>query len=155
MKQRFEKEVSLARYTAFQIGGPAELFFLAKSRNDLIEALSNAQDNSISVTIIGGGSNLLISDDGVKGLVILNRANNYKFSGTKLFCESGAILSKVARESVENGLSGLDFATGIPGTIGGAVVGNAGAYGKETANVLVEAEVWDGEIWTLENKDLN
>jgi UDP-N-acetylmuramate dehydrogenase len=155
IEKSFRRNESLAKYTTYQIGGPAELFLTANSREELISALLYANKNSVPVTVIGGGSNLLISDKGVKGLVVLNRANHYEFQNDELSTESGTILSKVARESIELGLSGLDFATGIPGTVGGAIVGNAGAYGKEIAGSLIEAEIWNGEVKVYKNEDFH
>jgi len=149
-----KKNESLAKHTTLQIGGPAELFYIAKNKDDLIEILSYVKERALPTTVIGGGSNLLISDQGVKGLVILNHARAYEFEENKLYCESGAPLMKVASDAVKLGWK-MDFAAGIPGTIGGAVVGNAGAHGMEIADILLEAEVWDGKIKIYQKSDFS
>lgn len=156
MAVKIEENVKLSKYTTFQIGGNADYFCRVSGQEELIEALNWAKEQGVRVRIIGGGSNLLVSDNGYRGLVILNRVGEYELKDTRLTAGSGANLSVIARKMVEMSLSGLDFATGIPGTIGGAVAGNAGAYGKDISEVFVSAEVWqDGNIFELTRDDLH
>ncbi len=145
MLNNLQKSVTLAPYTTYRIGGNADYFFVAKTKEALIEALAWASKEGIAYVIIGGGSNLLISDAGFRGLVILNRSNKYSISDGLVISESGMILSTLARKTVDLSLSNLDFAMNIPGTVGGAVVGNAGAYGKEISNSLDSALVWSAK----------
>lgn len=147
---KIEERVNLAKYTTLGVGGSAEYFARASNRDDLLELLAWAHENKKPVTIIGGGSNLLISDTGVAGLVILNRSRKVFLMEQTLNVDSGANFITVAKEMLESNLSGLEWGSGIPGTIGGAIVGNAGALGGQISDVLVSAKVWhDGslEIW--------
>lgn len=142
---------SLARYTAMRIGGPADLLVVAESVEALQRTVTLAWAHEVPCRVLGGGSNVLVSDRGVRGLVALNRAQGITFSvshelaGTGqqhgVRAESGAFLSTVARKSVDRGLAGLEWATGIPGTVGGAVVGNAGAWGGDVASTLIRTTV--------------
>jgi UDP-N-acetylmuramate dehydrogenase len=142
-----QENINLAKYTTFQIGGDADYFCRPNNKNELIEALNWAKDNEKPFRLIGGGSNLLISDKGYKGLIVLNRQGEYSLEGDRVIADSGVNLSKIARETVSHGYAGLEFAQNIPGTIGGAAAGNAGAYGKDMSKTVLWAEVWkDGEI---------
>lgn len=129
----------LARYTAFRIGGPADLLAVAQSSEALRQVVTLAWDVGVPCRLLGGGSNVLVSDDGVRGLVVLNRARGMRFTEAGVNAESGASFSTVARRCVAQGLAGLEWAVGIPGTVGGAVVGNAGAWGGDVASTLVQA----------------
>jgi UDP-N-acetylmuramate dehydrogenase len=145
----------LARYTAFRIGGPADLLVVADQVTTLRQAVALAWDQNVPCRILGGGCNVLVSDAGVRGLVVLNRARAITFPprptlaggearntqhGTRrVRAESGASFSTVAQRCVAQGLAGLEWASGIPGTVGGAVVGNAGAWGSDVASTLTEA----------------
>ena len=131
----------LARYTAFRIGGPAELLALADSVPALQRAVMLAWGSQVPCRILGGGSNVLVSDAGVRGLVVLNRARAVTFEEGQVRAESGASLSTVARQCVARGLAGLEWAATIPGTVGGAVVGNAGAWGGDVAGTLIQATI--------------
>jgi len=141
----------LARYTAFRIGGPADLLVTADSVRVLRKVVFLAWEQGIACKLLGGGSNVLVSDAGVRGLVVLNRTRAITFltgslnGGTvpapEVRVESGASFSTVARQCVARGLAGLEWATGIPGTVGGALVGNAGAWDSDVAAHLIEAEV--------------
>ncbi len=131
----------LARHTTLRIGGPADLLAVARTAEALRQAVTLAWQHQVPCLVLGSGSNVLVSDAGVRGLVVLNRARAVSFSGARLRAESGAALAAVARRCVARGLAGLEWAVGIPGTVGGAVVGNAGAWGGEIASVLVQAAV--------------
>jgi len=140
-----ERDVPLARYTAARIGGPADLFAAVHSVDELAAVVQAAWEYALPFHILGGGSNVLISDAGVRGLVILNRARAVRFDAEatppQVWAESGANLGAVARQAAALGLGGLEWAAGIPGTLGGAVVGNAGAHGGEIADHLLLAEI--------------
>lgn len=139
----------LAEHTTFGIGGPADLFTEARSRDELMELVQLAQEQGVPCLVIGSGANLLVADKGVRGLVIQNSCERVEFSnggdGGEVLIEadSGCLLREVARESVRRGLSGLEWAVDVPGTVGGAVVGNAGAYGGYMADCLTRALVFD------------
>ena len=132
----------LARYTTARIGGPADVLLEATSADELKSIVIAAREWKLPITILGGGTNVLISDAGLRGLVIINRAKRIEFQkGGQVWCESGAILPTLARECLAHGLMGLEWAVGVPGTVGGAVVGNAGAHGRDTAADLVSATI--------------
>lgn len=131
----------LARHTTLRIGGPADLLAVVRTAEALRQAVALAWQHRVPCRILGSGSNVLVSDAGVRGLVVLNRARAVNLIGTQARAESGAALSAVARRCVARGLAGLEWAVGIPGTVGGAVVGNAGAWGGDIASVLTWATV--------------
>ena len=138
---------SLARHTTARVGGPAELFLTVTASEQLLTAVELAYNAGVNYFVLGGGSNILIADTGVTGLVILNRARkvNFRHSGAGVVCvaESGANLSALARQCISKGLGGLEWAIGVPGTVGGAVVGNAGAHGADMDSLLLAATVWE------------
>jgi len=142
---RLTQQASLARFSSSRIGGPAELLVTVRSGAELAQAAEALWRLSIPFRILGGGSNVLISDRGVRGAVVLNQAKSVAFKEDAevrgVWAESGASLGSVARRAVERGLSGLEWAATVPGTIGGAVVGNAGAHGGDVAGVLEVAEI--------------
>ena len=138
---------SLARFTSARVGGPAEMFLTVNTAPDLQQAVELAYDQKIPYFILGGGSNILVADKGVSGLVIHNRARSVSFrhNGVNVICtaESGMNFSSLSRRCIAKGLSGLEWAVGVPGTIGGAVVGNAGAHGGDINAVLLSASIWE------------
>lgn len=142
---RLEADASLARYSAARLGGPADLLVEVNSAGDLAQVASLLWQLAQPFIILGGGSNLLISDLGVRGVVILNRARQIRFEENatppRVWAESGANFGLLARQAAQRGLAGLEWAVGIPGTIGGAVTGNAGAHGGDTAGSLQLAEI--------------
>ncbi|MCE5259030.1 MAG: UDP-N-acetylmuramate dehydrogenase [Chloroflexi bacterium] len=132
----------LSRHTTFGIGGPADWLVVVESVSELAELRLLARKYAVPALVIGEGSNILIADAGVRGLVIVNRCAGIEMpKAGVLVAESGALLRKAARWSVERTWEGLEWASGVPGTIGGAVVGNAGAYGGCIADNLVWAEL--------------
>lgn len=139
---KYSTEAFLKDYTSFKIGGKADLMVFPENEIMISELLKFADENAVPVFILGKGSNLLVSDSGIKGIVI----NTIRFDDIKLidettvYCQSGASLLKVCRFALEHSLSGLEFAFGIPGTAGGAAYMNAGAYGGEMKDVLVSCE---------------
>ena len=140
VRGRLQEHVSLREYTWFRVGGPAEVLFSPADTQDL-SAFLGALDLSVPVTVIGVGSNLLVRDGGVPGVVIrLGRGfGAVVVEGTQVRAGAAVPDVKVARAALDAGLSGLTFFRGIPGTIGGALRMNGGAYGRETKDVLVEA----------------
>ena len=140
-----EQSVSLRDYSNFRIGGRADFFFEATSVSELRTSISLAREQSIPYYIIGGGYNLLFDDDGFRGLIIRNRVEGIRHKEKRGEIEvfSGTPLSDVLQFSVEEGLGGFEFLAGIPGTIGGAVFGNAGAFGRSIGEFLKEAEILD------------
>ncbi|MDP3883141.1 MAG: UDP-N-acetylmuramate dehydrogenase [Candidatus Staskawiczbacteria bacterium] len=136
-----QKNVLLKNFTSYKIGGPAKYFFIAKTKENLIKALEVAKKFNLPVFILGGGSNLLISDKGFLGLVIKMSIAGIKFEGKKAFVGAGANLTKTAYASAKNGLSGLEWAAGIPqATVGGAIYGHAQAFGDRMSNVVKSVE---------------
>ena len=134
--------VPMARYTTARLGGAADALVIADSVALLEQTARAAWAQGWQVRIVGGGANILVSDRGIRGVVILNRADGVTFDESgALIAESGAALIGLARESIARGWAGLTWAIGIPGTLGGAVVNNAGAYGGEIAQCLLWAEI--------------
>jgi UDP-N-acetylmuramate dehydrogenase len=136
-----KRNETLAPYTTFDIGGEAEFFCEARSPEGLIRAIQAAKEACIPVFVLGGGSNVLVSDSGFKGLVIRNRCDQIFSNDEKVACQSGAWLGDLVGLCCESSLSGMEFAAGIPGTVGGAVYGNAGALGKAVGDLLTEAVI--------------
>jgi UDP-N-acetylmuramate dehydrogenase len=145
--ERFQLNVPLARYTSARVGGPAEMFVTVQSGTELQAAVELAYAQRIPYFILGGGSNILVADEGIKGLVILNKARSVAFrhTGFGVVCtvESGMNLSSLARQCIAKGLGGLEWAIGVPGTVGGAVVGNSGAHGGDMGSNLLAATIWE------------
>lgn len=147
---------SLAQHTTFRIGGPAKYFCSVSDSKELREAVAWADEKNIEYKVIGGGSNLLVSDSGYYGLVIKYFGGKIEITGEVLTAMAGAPLSLVMNESLKAGLAGLEWAAGIPGTLGGAVCNNAGAYGGEVSQNFLEAEfLQKGKAKTLTAKDFN
>ena len=148
--EQFSTNVSLARYTSARIGGPADGLLIAESVEDLVEILNYLWVQDIPFLVLGGGSNVLVSDAGVRGVVLLNKARKVEFDDNNypptVWAASGTNLGVVSRQSAAHGLTGLEWAAGIPGSIGGAVVGNAGAHDGDIAGNLILAEILHREI---------
>ncbi len=136
-----QENILLAPHTYIKIGGPAKYFVQTGTVQELENAVRAAQQLEIPFRVLGGGANVLISDKGYDGLIIRNITTDDQFSGTSVTVSAGYNLTKLADEAAKRGLSGLEFAFGIPGTIGGAVYGNAGAFNAEMKDVLVSAKV--------------
>jgi UDP-N-acetylmuramate dehydrogenase len=131
----------LSRHTTSRIGGPAEVLVEATSADDLRDLALLARRHQVPVFVLGGGANILVADAGIRGLTILNKARRLEFlDGGRVRAESGVLLPTLARECIARGLGGLEWAIGVPGTAGGAVVGNAGAHGRDTAADV--SQVW-------------
>ena len=143
----FKENVALSRYTSARVGGPADMFVTVRNVTELQTAVEMAYAQDVPYIVLGGGSNVLVADAGIRGLVILNRARSVKFrnNGISVVCtvESGMNLSSLARQCIAKGLGGLEWAVSVPGTVGGAVVGNAGAHGGDMADTLIAATIWE------------
>lgn len=148
-------EEPMDRHTTFRIGGPAECLVTVDTTEQLKKVLTYLQLTGWEYFLLGNGSNLLVSDKGYRGVVITLGGDFCKVDriGNRIRAGAGALLGSVAQEALKGGLTGFEFAAGIPGTVGGAVRMNAGAYGGEMAQVVTEVEVMsaDGEILTLDN----
>ncbi|MEK6222236.1 MAG: UDP-N-acetylmuramate dehydrogenase, partial [Chloroflexota bacterium] len=143
--ENLKENEPLARHTSSRIGGPADFLITVNSSKGLADAILQLAQLSVQFEILGGGSNLLVSDAGFRGVVILNKARNMRFAEVgntpSVFAESGSNFGALARKAAQKGFAGLEWAGGIPGTLGGAIFGNAGAHGSEIADNLVLAEV--------------
>ena len=150
-------EEPMSKHTTFRIGGSAEVFAAPDAR-ELPQLLAMAKGADVPVAVIGNGSNLLVGDRGIAGLVIEigERMSEVRIEGTILVAGAGALLSKAAQTAAAAGLGGLEFAAGIPGSVGGAVVMNAGAYGGEMKDVLQSVKVLteEGELLSLAAAEL-
>lgn len=138
-----QRNIKLSQYTTFKIGGAAEYFCAVKNTEDLLEAAAWAKGKGIALHILGGGSNLLISDNGVKGLVIKIELEDISISNEKTVVQAGCSLAKAVTFAYQNSFTGLEWAVGIPGTFGGAVVGNVGAYGGSMSDSVLNVEFLD------------
>ncbi|MBR1508063.1 MAG: UDP-N-acetylmuramate dehydrogenase [Eubacterium sp.] len=130
-------------HTTFRVGGPAEDLYLVESADEIVRIIDACEENDTDYYIIGNGSNLLVSDKGFKGTIIeiSNNMNNIKVEADGLYAEAGALLSAIATTARDNSFTGFEFASGIPGTLGGAVTMNAGAYGGEMKGVVEYVDV--------------
>jgi UDP-N-acetylmuramate dehydrogenase len=145
-----QKNIKLADYSTFKIGGPAKEFVAVQSEEDLKEALEYGENNKLKIFILGGGSNILFSDSGFDGLVIKINNNSYLIQDNQIECGAGLPLSQLVNLAKDNNLSGLEWAVGIPGTVGGAVRGNAGAFGGSMGDIVEKVRVLD-----IKDKQLN
>ena len=156
---RLQENVSLAPYTSARIGGPADALVTVTSADELSETISRLWELDVHYIILGGGSNVLVSDKGVRGVVVLNRAKNVNFdkgSKPKVRAEAGVVIANLARRAASHGLAGLEWAAAVPGTVGGAIYGNAGAFGGDMAGNLIQAELLTEsgrETWPVEKME--
>jgi UDP-N-acetylenolpyruvoylglucosamine reductase len=152
-----EKNYPLHQLTTWKIGGPAEVVYWPPTINDLVTVWRRAQEAQIQVWLIGRGSNLLITDEGLPGIVLLTTAlRGIQWEDCKVQVEAGYSLARLAQETGERGWSGLEFARGIPGSVGGAVIMNAGAHGGEMAPLIQSVTaLWpDGTVRRMERSEL-
>lgn len=160
MEMEFQKNIELARFTTFKIGGKAKFFYHARNKDNVRKAIEKAEGSGLKYFVLGGGSNILISDNGFDGLAIRYCAGDLENSiiqmeNDSLLVDAGAPLSFVAGYSAQCGLSGLEWAAGIPGTIGGAIRGNAGAYGGDISQIFEMAEIiGGGKIFNLDKSSM-
>ena len=153
---KVKENIPLAPYTSARIGGPADILITASSADELAEIISLLWEKEAEYFILGGGSNILISDKGVRGITVLNRGKAVRFENErqpKVWAESGVVFSNLANRCAIKGFSGLEWAATVPGTIGGAVYGNAGAFQGDTAGNLIRTELLTGggrQSWPVE-----
>ena len=140
----------LTPYTSLRIGGPADFFLRVANEGDLAGAITVAREHELPVFVLGGGTNLLVADEGIRGVVLENAWSDAKIDGATIDAASGTPLAHVAAVAARAGILGLEWMATVPGTVGGAVHGNAGAFGGETADALVDATLMDlnGDTWT-------
>ena len=139
-----QENAPLAPYTSARTGGLADVLVMVKSANELMDAMKVLWGHEIPYYVLGGGSNALVSDKGVRGVVVLNRAKEVRFENSDqptVWCEAGVIFSNLANRCASKGLAGLEWAATVPGTVGGAVYGNAGAFGGDISANLIWADV--------------
>lgn len=141
----FQRHIPISRYTTLNIGGAAKFFLESSSQAEIIQAIAWAKEQKIPYLVIGGGSNLLVSDQGFDGLIIKNSLRGISQDNQLLRVKSGTPLQDLVDFSIRQGLAGLEKLTGIPGTLGGAVYGNAGAYGQAISDQLTEVVCFDGQ----------
>ena len=146
------------KHTTFKVGGPADLYVIPRSEEELVYAIEVCKSENVPYYVIGNGSNLLVTDKGFRGVIIevYRQMSDITVEGNCITAYAGALLSKIANTALEHGLTGLEFAHGIPGALGGAVTMNAGAYDGEMKQVLESATVIDdkGQVRTLSSDEL-
>ena len=146
------------RHTTFRVGGPADVFAVPRTAEEAVEIVRICREQGVPFYVIGNGSNLLVSDEGYRGVIVQIYKNMSEISviGDTMTVQAGAMLSVMAKRALEHGLAGFEFASGIPGTVGGAVVMNAGAYGGEMKDVLEEVTVLteDGAVKAVPAEEL-
>lgn len=147
------RDQPLKEHTSLRIGGPADFYVRARSEDDLLGAIKVAREHELPVFLLGGGTNLLVSDEGIRGVVLHNGWSETEVNGLVVTAASGTPLASVAAVAARSGITGLEWMATVPGTVGGAVHGNAGAFGSDTSEALVDATLVDlnGDTWTQEN----
>lgn len=153
-----QENIRMSNFTTMNVGGPADALLIAHSADQLANIVAKLWQMELPVRVLGGGSNLLISDKGIRGLVVINHAHNIKINTRgkpmTIWAESGAQMINLGKMLTVRGLCGMEWAATIPGTVGGAVYGNAGAFGKETCRHLIKADVLHRQSgrsdWTCE-----
>ncbi len=149
----------MSKHTSYGIGGPAAAYITPKNRHDLAEILKFASRYNIQTHFVGSGSNLLVSDKGIDGIVVTpaKALTHLEFNGNTAVAESGVMLGKMVKECIKRSLSGVESLIGVPGTLGGALVMNAGAFGGEISNYLVSVDIMnmDGNISSYSPNDID
>lgn len=156
MFEKFQKNTPLAQHTNFEIGGYADYFWVIKARQDLLKAIAFSQKKNLPYYILGAGTNVLVSDQGFRGLILKMENQKIKVQGERIRCEAGALLKEVIRVALDHDLEGLENLWGIPGTIGGAIYGNAGAFGTFIGQRISKVRVLDpkrGKICLLSPRE--
>ncbi len=152
------KNEAMSKHTSYGIGGPAKAYVKPKDEVDLSNILKFASKHKISTFFVGSGSNILVSDDGIDGIVITlgNSLKKLIIEGTSVYCQSGVMLGKFVKECISRSLSGVESLIGVPGTVGGALIMNAGAFGSEISNYLKKVTVMtmSGELRRYKADDI-
>lgn len=160
-KDRILKDEPMKKHTSFKVGGLADYFLIIENEKELKQVLKLSKQNNIPLQLVGNGTNLLVTDKGIRGIVIKLNMQNYKIERTKdyalIIVEAGFPLCKLANIALKEELGSLEFLSGIPGTIGGAIRMNAGAYGKEMKDLVVKTKYLDenGKIQKINLEDHN
>lgn len=144
-------------HTSFKVGGPADILVTPRNFQQVIDVIKLCKKNNIPFYIMGNGSNLLVKDGGIRGIIIkLIKLNHIRVEGNKIISESGASLKEISAAALNSSLTGIEFACGIPGSVGGAVTMNAGAYNGEISHIIESAKVVDnfGEVRVLDRDEL-
>lgn len=158
IKEELYLNEPLSKHTTWKIGGPADLMVFPTSVESLLLIYKYAKQNQLPITVIGNGSNILVKDKGIRGIVIkLTKLNAISINGNSIIAQGGALLPKVVRKALENGLVGLEFGAGIPASVGGATIMNAGTYQGQMADYVQEVKVLSkaGDIISLGKEYLN
>lgn len=142
-RNAFQENISLKDRNTYCVGGSARYFFEAKDADALISAVRYAQENNIAYFILGGGTNVLVPEEGFDGVVIKAEHQNIEAQGDELYADAGIPMGALVAQAASLSLSGLEWAAGLPGTLGGAIFGNAGSHGGETKDVISEVEMFD------------
>lgn len=141
------EDVPLSKYTSARIGGPADILIIVHSADEMTTTVQKLWELNLPFVLIGGGSNILVSDKGIRGITLLNRARLIHFDEEdeipKIFVESGAMMNDIAQRAANRSFSGLEWAASIPGTVGGAIYGNAGAFGCEISKCILSVNILD------------
>lgn len=156
---QYQINAPLARYTTFRVGGPADILVSPETQEDVCTLLAAIHEEQVPCTILGNGSNVLVLDKGIRGVVLKlgSALKDFSIEGTTIHVEAGVLLSRLANAAAEAGLTGLEFASGIPGSLGGAILMNAGAYGGEIGNLVRTVTVVDprGQVRTLSREQMD
>lgn len=149
----------MKNHTTFKVGGPVDIMIIIENEKELIDAVKVCRENKIDFLIMGNGSNLLIKDGGIRGVVIkVNEGfNKVQVTQNRIYCQGGALLSSVSKNALKHSLTGAEFASGIPGTVGGAITMNAGAYGGEMKDIISKVKVMNinNEVIEYTNEEMN
>ena len=157
-EDKIKVDEPMKKHISFKVGGPADFLVKPETEEELIQVIKLVKKENIPFLVIGNGSNLLVKDGGIRGVVIelTDNFNNYEIEGNIIKAQSGALLSILGRNALKNSLTGFEFAAGIPGTLGGALAMNAGAYGGEMKQVIKTVRLMDteGNIFELSNEEM-
>lgn len=150
------KNIDISKYSSFKTGGKADLFFYADTVEKLKSILSYVSKNNIPFFVMGGGTNILFSDKGLRGMLIVNASSEIELVESNIKCSSGLKIETLMAFCLKYSMSGAEFLTGLPGTIGGAIYGNAGANGFEIANIIEEVELFSNEkgFFSIDSNDM-
>lgn len=152
------KNIDISKYSSFKTGGKADLFFYADTKERLRAILSYTAQKDIPIFVVGGATNILFSDRGLRGMLIVNASSEIDIlENDDVACSSGVRIEKLMAFCLKNSLSGAEFLTGLPGTVGGAIYGNAGANGSEISNLVENVELFSKEngFFSLDSKDMS
>ena len=157
IEQYILKNINISNYSSFHTGGKADLFFYADTVEKLKSILSYVFKNSIPFFVVGGGTNILFSDKGLRGMLIVNASSEIELFESNIKCSSGVKIENLMAFCLKHSMAGAEFLTGLPGTVGGAIYGNAGANGSEISNLVENVELFSKEngFFSLDSKDMS